>query len=130
MVNFSSRDTDFPQLSICPSYLSYKQNVLDHYNISGKDVDDFKFPPKVDSAEFFKNATYSAKQLIKSISISLSNSLPNSESTTLKIDFADKTENEIKDLVSTKNWTASGRCFGYQVPDLIKKLQVHFYICT
>ena len=120
----SSRDAEFPEFTICPSYQSYKEYVLEHYNLKDKDVEHFKFPENVNSAEFFKNATYSANELIKLISIRVSDNLPNSDETTFDINFDALTLDDISNWVVTKNWTSSGRCYGFKIPDWIRNLKV------
>ena len=92
--------------------------------MTNKDVENFKFPKNVNSADFFKNATYSANELIKLISIKVSDNLPNSDKTTFEINFDALTLDEISNWVVTKNWTSSGRCYGFKIPDWIRNLKV------
>ena len=107
--------------------MGYRKNVLAQYGITKKDVENFNFPLNIDSAEFFQNVTFEIFDLIEKISIEVSDNIPNSVDHKYAIDFKNE---KIIDLMqngfSTKNWTVYGRCYGFQVPNWIRKLQVVF----
>ena len=127
LINFSSSETVLPELIICPDYYhSYKENVIGKYGLKVKDMQKLKYPQNISDIKLFEEATYNASELLKTISIKVLSTLPNTTNQRIFwINFDElANENSVNDWVDTKNWTSLGRCYSFQVPKWLSKLQV------
>ena len=132
----SSSETVLPEFIICPDYYhSYKENVILKYGLNLRDMQKLKYPQNISDIELFEEATYNASEVLKTISIKVLSTLPNTTNQRIFWINFDKLaiENSVNDWVKTKNWTSLGRCYSFQVPKWLRKLQVslpnllHFY---
>ena len=85
-----------------------------------------KYPQNISDIKLFEEATYNASELLKTISIKVLSTLPNTTNQRIFwINFDElANENSVNDWVDTKNWTSLGRCYSFQVPKWLSKLQV------
>ena len=116
-----------PEFIICPDYYhSYKENVIAKYGLNLRDMQKLKYPQNISDIELFEEATYNASELLKTISIKVLSTLPNTTNERIFWINFDKLaiENSVNDWVKTKNWTSLGRCYSFQVQKWLSKLQV------
>ena len=85
-----------------------------------------KYPQNISDIELFEEATYNASELLKTISIKVLSTLPNTTNQRIFWINFDKLalEKSVNDWIKTKNWTSLGRCYSFQVPKWLRKLQV------
>ena len=112
-------NAEFPSLSICPDYHeAYNPKVLEKFNTSSHQMRDLKYPnTSFGSLHFFELSTYNLTEILKQMTIQFRQFENKLIYTKESID-----EREWKQ----QNWPTLGRCFTYDLPMKLRKLDVRY----
>ena len=125
---YSTAFAEFPTLSICPDYFdAYNENILKEYNVSSKDIREFKFPNTTwNTLEFFQLATRDLEEILDELILKFYVEAVDPESGQDSMNFS----NPDKDFWVQHNWNTLGRCYSFNLPEKYRKFKVRYVTLT
>ena len=124
---YSTAFAEFPTLSICPDYFdSYNEDILKEYNVSTKDIREFKFPnTTLNTLQFFQLATRDLTEILDELILKFYQEV-DPETGQDSMNFS----NPDTDYWIQHNWNTLGRCYSFNLPEKYRRFKVRYVTLT